>query len=483
MALVAVTSQNQDSLAAETPNRERTGLWNTVQAMAERVGRLGIESAEIAGRIDQVSKRAVSDQDKLDAVVGTIHSMSQANASIGEAAEVTRVATNAVSEAMDATRNQVKASLETILGLVEGVGHIEAQLPDLQTSLEQVSRVSYDIKKIADQTNMLALNATIEAARAGDAGKGFAVVAGEVKALSRQTASAVTMIQTTLAALREQIDVLIRDSQAASAVAAAARSGSGQIGEAVGQIDKVCQDLSRVREQVSSIASSAIENGIQCKQVEHDIEIVDKSTKESLTDIEEARGRTNALLEMSEDMITLTAEAGVETVDTPFIQMVVARAKQITELFEDAIKRGEITLDALFDTNYRQVPGVEPPHYMTRFTDFCAKHLGPICNEVVNSSPKIVACTPGDMNNYYPIINDAFAKPPTSDPAFNAANSRARTRQLDRTSLNQMRTKKPFLVQTYRRNMGTHFDLMKNYSSPILIQGRQWGIVRIMARI
>jgi methyl-accepting chemotaxis protein len=226
-----------------------------------------------------------------------------------------------------------------------------------------------------------------------------------------------------------------------------------------------------------------VENGVQCKQVEHDIDIVDSSTKESLADVEEARSRTNSLLEMSEDMITLTAEAGVETVDTPFIQMVMARAQQVMDIFEKGIEQGEITLDALFDTNYRQVPGVEPAHYMTRFTDFCAKHLANICNEVVDSSPKIVACTPGDMNNYYPIINAAFAKPPTSDPAFNAANSRARTRQLDRTSLNQMKSKKPFLVQTYRRNMGTHFDLMKNYSAPIMVRGRQWGIIRIMARI
>ncbi len=483
MALVAVSPTNQDSFSAEAPQRERSGLWSAVQAMAERVGRLGIESAEIAGRVDQVNTRALSDQEKLEAVVGTIHSMSVANERIGEAAELTRVATNNVAEAMDVTRGQVKASLETILGLVEGVGHIEAQLPSLQTSLEQVSRVSYDIKKIADQTNMLALNATIEAARAGDAGKGFAVVAGEVKALSRQTASAVTMIQTTLAALREQIDVLIRDSQAASAVAASARSGTGQIGEAVGQIDRVCSDLIHVREQVSSIASAAIENGVQCKQVDHDIEIVASSTKESLHDIEEARSRTNSLLEMSEDMITLTAEAGVETVDTPFIQMVTARAQQISDIFEQGIERGEITMDALFDTNYKQVPGVEPPHYVTRFTDFAAKHLAALCDEVVASSPKIVACTPGDMNNYYPIINAAFAKPPTSDKAFNAANSRARTRQLDRTSLNQMKSKKPFLVQTYRRNMGTHFDLMKNYSAPVIVRGRQWGIVRIMARI
>jgi len=55
---------------------------------------------------------------------------------------------------------------------------------------------------------------------------------------------------------------------------------------------------------------------------------------------------------------------------------------------------------------------------------------------------------------------------------------------LDRTSLNQMKSDKPFLLQTYRRNMGGgRFDLMKNISSPIMVKGRQWGILRIMVKV
>jgi len=159
-------------------------------------------------------------------------------------------------------------------------------------------------------------------------------------------------------------------------------------------------------------------------------------------------------------------------------------AKEMSQLFEDAVENREISIGDLFDTNYQQVPGVEPPHYIVRHTDFSARKLGPIVNAVVDSSPDILACTPGDMNNYYPIINKAFAEPPTKDPLWNAAHSRARTKQLDRTSLNQMKSDKPFLLQTYRRNMGGgRFDLMKNISSPIMVKGRQWGILRIMVKV
>ena len=39
---------------------------------------------------------------------------------------------------------------------------------------------------------------------------------------------------------------------------------------------------------------------------------------------------------------------------------------------------------------------------------------------------------------------------------------------------------KPFLLQTYRRDMGGgNFVLMKDLSSPIVIRGRHWGAFRM----
>ena len=459
------------------------GLWRAIRAMAERVGRLGIEAADIAGKVEDVTKRASSQKERLAKVVSATRTMAEANGQIVESTTRTKDTAAQVGAAMEETRATFKAALGTILGLVDGVGQIEAKLPGLQESLGQVSKVARDIKQIASQTNLLALNATIEAARAGEAGKGFAVVAGEVKALSRQTAEAVTMIEATLTALSSQIATLIAQSQAAAEVAAAARSGTGDIGVAVNQLDRVNQDIKQVQASIAEIAQAAVENREHCSTIETDVGALDRAAKDTAADMEAASERAGTLLGMSEDMISLTAEAGIETIDTPFIRTCVEVAKEISTIFENAVDRGEITLDALFDTAYQQVPNVMPPHYLTRLTDFCARSLQPLFDRVVASSPEIVGCTAGDMNNYYPTINSAFAKPPTADPVWNAANSRAKTRQLDRTSLNMMTSDKPFLVQTYRRNMGDRYDLMKNVSAPITVKGRRWGGLRIMVRV
>ena len=459
------------------------GLLKTITAMAEHVGRLGVSAADINGRVDDISARAAHQKEKLSEVVNATQIMAEANARIASEASQAMAVTGTVGQSVQSAEATVGTALNTIIGLVDGVSGIEAKLPGLQSSLIQVSHVAKDIKKIAGQTNMLALNATIEAARAGEAGRGFAVVANEVKALSRQTAESVTMIEQTLAALSEQIATLIAESQQAAVIAASAREGSGDIGAAVENLRQANDAVTQMASQVGVIAQAAEENSQLCAGIDGDIRLLNDAAKSTVDDLQVAKDRALSLLEMGEELISLTTEAGVETVDTPFIEKCVETAKQISTLFEQAIANGEITADALFDTDYKQVPGVQPPHYMVKHTEFCARKLQAILDQVVESSPNIVACTPGDMNNYYPCINAAFAKPPTDDPAFNAANSRARTKQLDRTSLNMMKSDKPFLVQTYRRNMGTRFDMMKNVSAPIVVNGRRWGGLRVMVRV
>ena len=483
MAQAAIDTVSEEPGAATGETSKAPGLWRTVKAMAEHVGRLGVSAADINGRVDDVSARAHNSKAKMSEVVESTRFMAEANARIASEAAQAVNASGTVGRSVESAQDTVGQALNTIIGLVDGVGAIETKLPGLQNSLVQVSGVAQGIKKIAGQTNMLALNATIEAARAGEAGKGFAVVANEVKALSRQTAESVSQIERTLAALSEQISFLIVEAQKASQIAASAREGSGDIGLAVNNLRDASVAVVQMASQVQVIAQAAEENSQLCSGIDRDIHQLDQEVDATVKDLDAAKERATVLLLMGEDLITLCAEAGVETVDTPYINKCRDVAKTIMDTFEQALGSGELSQADLWDTAYQQVPGVEPPHYLVRHTEFCASKFQRLFDETVASLPNVVACTVGDVNNYYPCINSAFAKPPTDDPAFNAGNSRARTRQLDRTSLNMMTSDKPFLVQSYRRNMGTRFDLMKNVSVPIIVGGRRWGALRIMVRV
>ena len=66
------------------------------------------------------------------------------------------------------------------------------------------------------------------------------------------------------------------------------------------------------------------------------------------------------------------------------------------------------------------------------------------------------------------------------DAAWNTANCRNRRIFKDRAVQKTAANTKPFLLQTYRRDMGGgQFVLLKEAAAPITVQGRHWGGMRL----
>ncbi|BBF41644.1 methyl-accepting chemotaxis protein [Lachnospiraceae bacterium KM106-2] len=79
--------------------------------------------------------------------------------------------------------------------------------------IQEIKVLAETITGIAEQTKLLSLNASIEAARAGEAGRGFTVVADQIKALSDQSAEAVSEIHTVVDNTMVSVNNLITSSQ------------------------------------------------------------------------------------------------------------------------------------------------------------------------------------------------------------------------------------------------------------------------------
>ena len=94
-------------------------------------------------------------------------------------------------------------------------------------------------------------------------------------------------------------------------------------------------------------------------------------------------------------------------------------------------------------------------------------------------------CAAIDDQGYLPTHNRKFSEPQRpGDPAWNTANCRYRRIFNDRVGLAAGRNKQPFLLQTYRRDMGGgQFVLMKDISAPITVNGRHWGGLRLAIRV
>ena len=205
------------------------------------------------------------------------------------------------------------------------------------------------------------------------------------------------------------------------------------------------------------------------------------SVKETDQNISHADAKASGLLQVSETLIELIAGSGHETVDTPFIHLATETAAEIARQFEAAIDQGTITLNDLFDEDYRDIEGTDPQQQMTKFVGLTDRILPSIQEPALEMDDSIIFCAAIDRNGYLPTHNAKFSHPQRQDdPEWNAANCRNRRIFNDRTGLAAGQNTKPFLLQTYRRDMGGgNFAMMKDLSSPIYVKGRHWGGFRI----
>ena len=448
-----------------------------VDQLANRIGGLGVELADVAGNLQEVAARVSGQSERFGHLQKTAETMVSANHNIATASRAVQSATSAAVGEITQSRAVVETAVKHIAELIDAVRRIELSLGSVGTALAQVAKVSGSIEAIAKQTNLLALNATIEAARAGAAGRGFAVVASEVKNLAEATRQATHLIGETVRDLDGQVGHLISASGDASLRAKNAGEGAQQIQSI---IVRVQDGFTSVGQEIDGVAKAATSNLAHCDLVISELGNLAKGVDLSSTELKHADDRVAKLLDLSEGLIELIAASGVETSDAPLIRVVVDTAKRISAAFESAIERGDIRFDQLMDENYREIPGTDPKQYLTDYVAFTDRILPPIQDPVQKIDPRIAFCVAWAKGGYLPTHNPNYRLPQGPDPVWNNANCRNRRLFNDRAVRKVAGNTKPFLLQTYRRDMGGgNFVLMKDLSSPINVRGRHWGAFRM----
>jgi methyl-accepting chemotaxis protein len=449
--------------------------------IAAQAGRLGIEICDVSGHVDEVAARVQHQATVCHALRDSAAHTLAGNHQIAAAARAMREVSTGTAATVQSSQQTIDASLADIHGLVEGVTVIESQIGALKSALAHVSRVSEEISQIARQTQLLALNAAIEAARAGESGKSFAVVAAEVKNLSAKTAQATGQIEQTLAQLTKQTEQLIVEGAANTERAHRVRAGTHTIGEAVQSTGAA---ISQLDEHAGQIAQLTGEIEAKCDGLEAQVQEMVDGVEDSSRNFAQAKDQLGRLLDVSETLIELSAATGVETEDTRFIEAVQRAAAQVGKLFEAGLARGDLSEADLFDSTYVPVPDTHPQQHVTRFTAFTDRVLPAILEPLLTFDERVAFCVAIDPRGYIPTHNRKFSQPQGNDPVWNAANCRNRRLFGDRTGLGAGSHTKPFLLQTYRRDMGGgHFAMMKDASAPIYVNGRHWGGFRMGYRL
>jgi hypothetical protein len=173
-----------------------------------------------------------------------------------------------------------------------------------------------------------------------------------------------------------------------------------------------------------------------------------------------------------------------EAAAQPRVDTALAVARKVEEAFATALSRREITEDALFDAQYKIIPGTDPVQMMAEHTEVAEKLLPSIIEPPLSRHHDLVFCVATDRHGYIAAHNQKYSQPQRPGEAvWNAANARNRRVFDDRTAILAARSSKP-VTQTYTRDLGGgNRDVLIEYDAPIVINGKPWGAVRTAYRL
>ncbi|GKY87703.1 methyl-accepting chemotaxis protein [Sinisalibacter aestuarii] len=248
-------------------------LQDAMRGVVDNAELIRGEASEISSAADDLSART---ERQAATPEQTASALDQLTSSVKSAAD----GAAHVSELVETARENAVSSGAVVREAVEAMGEIES-------SSQQISKITGVIDDIAFQTNLLALNAGVEAARAGEAGRGFAVVASEVRALAQRSSEAAREINALISASGGQV-----------------RRGVDLVDQAGAALKGIVDSVKEISRNVSEIAVSSREQSAGLAEINEAVNQLDQVTQQNAAMFEETTAASHALTREAE---TLTA--------------------------------------------------------------------------------------------------------------------------------------------------------------------------------
>ena len=179
---------------------------------------------------------------------------------------------------------------EDIENVNQALGRMVHTVNGIQSSSQEVAKITKVIEGIAFQTNILALNAAVEAARAGQAGLGFAVVADEVRGLAQRCSTAA----------HETASWIERSMESNT-------SGRAEVEHVAAAVHAVTAHTARAQELIREMERGNQAQAEQTRQIAGAIAQMDQATRQSAAAAEQTAAAGEHLRTQSRDMKEMVA--------------------------------------------------------------------------------------------------------------------------------------------------------------------------------
>jgi methyl-accepting chemotaxis protein len=436
-------------------------------------GEVTIGCSDVAGIVEAVMRSSKSLRAEHDALGKTVAELEADQSRVSEASEEARqLSAKAIAQLGEGTA-LINNSLGEIQNLLELVNTLSRHITGFATAMEQVRRSSHDIAEIADTTNILALNATIEAMRAGEAGRTFAVVAGEVKSLANETRKATQEIAKTVDVLGTEASNVIEQIEQGTDASEKASNSVSHIERTITQVVDLVQQVDRRNDHITQANATITKHVSGVQKVILDF---GEATEENEGQLAEAQQDLTGVEMTACDMFDSLVKSGASPEDSSFVALAQEYAAKVRERIEHAIADGETTKEALFDTDYVEVEGTNPPLYRTCISDWADTHWRPLLDELKSRDSRIMAAACTNMEGFLPTHLTEFSKAPTGDEAYDTDHCRNGRMFWHAVDAKAKESTEPYLMAVYRADMKNDtYIVVRNIFVPLLVNGRRWG--------
>lgn len=272
---------------------EYDALRQSYNAALDRLARMMGQVTSAAEAVTTASREINSASDELSRRAETqAATLEQSSAALSELAESVRSTATRARAADGVSRT---ASEDSRQGVADVRRAIEA-MRMIETSSQQINRITDVIDGIAFQTNLLALNAGVEAARAGDAGRGFTVVASEVRGLAQRASEAAQEIKTLISESAQHVG-----------------NGAELVQKAGVSLDSLNDRASELATYIAEIATAAAEQSSGLDQINSGVAELDAVTQQNAAVAEETTAASTSLAAKAEDLRQALAEFTTQT--------------------------------------------------------------------------------------------------------------------------------------------------------------------------
>ncbi len=222
--------------------------------LADMANQIAATTDTVANAVQEIATGAVQQAEEIQEAAENVGKITDAVSVVQNSTENMEGLAGKMKEASQTSSQSLQNLQDSSSDMTAKIEEIAKTIAATKDAVTSINESVEGISGIASQTNLLSLNASIEAARAGEAGKGFAVVAEEIRKLADDSDS---MAQD----IREQMDVLLKQSEAAVAAANLVKQGNLEQQEAIGgtleSVNGMLDDINGTVDGVKEIAGGA----------------------------------------------------------------------------------------------------------------------------------------------------------------------------------------------------------------------------------